>query len=79
MESQCPVIGTLVLAALAGVCLASKALELLITQHPIPSPVYPNADINKLLCLNLVLTAAYKELYESLCLTSMFQSNILVS
>lgn len=74
MESQCPVIGTLVLAALA-----SKALELLITQHPIPSPVYPNADINKLLCLNLVLTAAYKELYESLCLTSMFKSNILVS
>lgn len=54
------------LAALASICLAFKLLELLITQHPIPSPVYSNADIYELLCLNLDLTASYKKLYKSL-------------
>lgn len=48
------------LAALAGICLVSKLLELLITQHPIPSPVSLNADMCELVCLNLVLTASYK-------------------
>lgn len=65
-ESQCPVTGISVWAVLAGICLASKPLELLITQHPILSPVYSNAAIYELMCLNLVLTASYKELYKSL-------------
>lgn len=50
------------LAALAGICLASKMLELLVTQHPISSPVYSNTDMYELLCLKLVLIASYKEL-----------------
>lgn len=61
-ESQRPVTRILVLAALAGICLASKMLELLATQHPISSPVYSNTDIYELLCLNLVLITSYKEL-----------------
>lgn len=67
------------LAALAGICLASKLLEFLITQRPISSPVLSNVDMYELLWLNLVLTPSYKELYKSLGLTLMFQSNTLDS
>lgn len=44
-KCQCPVTGILLLAALAVICFTSKLWELLITQHPIPSPLYTNADI----------------------------------
>lgn len=68
--------GILVLAALSGICFAFKQMDLLIIQHLIPFPLYSNAGMYELLCLNLALCRKQIKLYKSFHLTWMFRNNI---